>query len=137
MDRLIHTHLKAGNMKFRMTNFSKNVRVDLSDREVHVPKKEKFRIVREPAEIAGEPWNSESNITVFFGLGAVISLIFMIIAIIGMNNEWQSLGIWCLITFLMCCATLIASFAKYGFKWQSYIWVFNSILWLLNTISHM
>lgn len=119
-----------------MTNFSKNIRIDLSDREVHVPKKEKFKVVRERT-VGGEPWNSQSNLSMFFGLGALVALIFMFISIAAINKEWESVGIWCIITFLTCTLTLVMGILKYGFKWQTWIWVFNSILWFINTISHI
>lgn len=122
-------------MKFRMTNFNKNVRVDLSDREVHVPKKDKFRVVRERPEIGGEPLNSETNLSMFFGLSAFVALIFMFIAAI--NKERDSAGIWCIITFLTCTLTLIMGILRYGFKWQTWIWAFNSMLWLIDTIIHL
>jgi hypothetical protein len=115
-----------------MTNFSKNIRIDLSDREVHVPKKEKFKVVRE-----GEEWNSQSNISMLFGLSVLVALIFMFISIAAINKEWESVGIWCLITFLMCALTLFIGILKYEFKWQTWIWVFNTILWFFNTILHI
>ena len=123
-------------MKFKMTNFSKNIRIDLSDREVHVPKKEKFKVVREHT-VGGEPWNSQSNLSMFFGLGALVALIFMFISIAAINKEWESVGIWCIITFLTCTLTLVMGILKYGFKWQTWIWAFNSVLWFINAITHV
>ncbi len=120
-------------MKFRMTNFSKNVRVDLSDREVHVPKKEKFKVVREHVQIGVDT----SNLAMFFGISALIALVFMFISIAAINKGSESEGLWCVITFLTCVLTLVMGMLKYGFKWQTWIWAFNSVLWFINAITHV
>jgi len=125
--------------RYRMTNYRRNVRVDLSDREIHIPRERQgFREVRE-GQAAMQIGNdlrilreqNEDFWKIGFVVTAIIAVTFMFISIIstfnGNDSDFAVIG-----AAITSCSALVFSLLSNGYKqWQTWLWAFNAILWTI------
>ena len=131
--------LPMNSPRYRMKNYKRNVRVDLSDREIHVPKERQgFREVRE-GQAAVQIVNdlrilreqNEETWKIGFIIAAITAVMFMVISIAslfsGNDMDFAVIG-----ASVASCSALVFSLLTNGYRqWQTWLWMFNATLWTI------
>jgi len=118
--------------KYNMNKYFENVRVDLKDKKIHVPKKQKFHEVYEVQE---KTWESHYITKTIFWSFYSLSIILIFISLFLHNSEFAK--ILNPLTASSCVVTLIITLIirKYRTWFYTSLWVINSTIWILFTIN--
>jgi len=116
--------------KYNMNEYFENVRVDLKDKKIHVPKKQKFHEVQE------KTWESHYITKTIFWSFYSLSIILIFISLFLHNSEFGK--ILNPLTASGCLVTLILTLTIRNYRTWFYtsLWVINSIIWILFTINN-
>jgi hypothetical protein len=133
-------------MKYIPTLFNKNVRVDLSDKNICVPKRKKFKEVSTDYPPQRTPMQMEifnrlnptirnsDTLMAIMSISLLASLILITISCVQTFKDNPN-HIFYLLTSISCAISFVCCVIKNGFKSaNALIWSFNSIVWFLNFI---
>jgi len=132
--------------RYKMKNFKRNVRVDLSDREIRIPREHNqnagFREVRQPVvrlpripRIRG--LNDSELLNVGFITFAVMAVFLMIYNSIHMLTGGDPMSTMIIACAINCTLTLIMSMLKHGIRsYHTWLWTFNTTIWIIQSINY-